>query len=108
MIISSIWLWFTAYILWLPLDQPETFPIVQKLITFQVTQVNAYLFAIFWLMRVYPMICAGLMFVDYRQQKLPGWLYFIAANATGVIGLAPYLIVRDRNQNFHEQKTQWI
>lgn len=108
-IISLIWLLFTAYILWLaPLDQPETVPIVQKLITFQVTQVNAYLFAIFWLMGVYPMIYAGLMFVDCREQKLPGWLYFIAANATGVVGLAPYLIIRDRNQSFHEQKTQWI
>ncbi len=56
-VINLIWLWFTVYIIWLaPLDQPETWPIVRQLLTFQVTEVNAYLFAIFWLMGVWPMI----------------------------------------------------
>ena len=108
-VIGLIWLWFTAYILWLaPLDQPETFPIVQKLITLQGTKVNAYLFAIFWLMGVWPMIYAGLMVIDCRVQKLPGLLYFVAANATGIVGLAPYLILRDRNEAADETADGWL
>lgn len=112
-IISLIWLWFTVYIIWLaPLDQPETVPIVRKLLTLQVTEVNAYLFAVFWLMGVWPMIYACLMFIDCREQRLPGWLYFIASNATGIVGLVPYLIFRDRNQLFHpyidDQDNQWL
>ncbi|MGP1386648.1 MAG: DUF2834 domain-containing protein [Thainema sp.] len=111
--ISLIWLWFTVYIIWLaPLDQPETLPIVSRLLTFQVTEVNAYLFAVFWLMGVWPMIYASLMFIDCREQRLPSWLYFIASNATGIVGLVPYLIFRDRNQEFHQQmyehQSQWI
>ncbi len=77
-IIGAIWLWFTLYILWLaPLDQPETFPIVQKLLTFQITKVNAYLMAIFWLMGVWPMIYACLMFADARMQNFRP--YFISS-----------------------------
>jgi len=109
MLIGLIWLWFVAYTLWLaPLDQPETFPIVQKLVTFQATGVNAYLFAIFWLMGVWPMIFACLMFIDCREQGMPGFLYFIAANATGVLGLVPYLLIRDRNQTSDAPKSKWI
>lgn len=112
-IISLIWLWFTVYIIWLaPLDQSETLPIVSRLLTFQVTEVNAYLFAIFWLMGVWPMIYACLMFIDCREQRLPSWLYFIASNGTGIVGLVPYLIFRDRNQEFHqpiyEHQSKWI
>lgn len=100
-IIGIIWLGFTAYVLWLaPLDRPETYPIVKSLLTFQVSKVNAYLFAIFWLMGVLPMIYACMMFADARMQKLPAWLYFIAANATGILGLTPYLLIRDRNTDF--------
>jgi len=108
-IIGLIWLWFVAYTLWLaPLDQPETFPLVQKLVTFQATEVNPYLFAIFWLMGVWPMIYACLMFIDCREQRMPGLLYFIAANATGALGLVPYLLVRDRNQTSYVPKSKWI
>lgn len=108
-IISLIWLWFTAYILWLaPLDRPETFPIVQKLLTFQWWDVNAYLFAIFWMMGVWPMIYACLMFIDGRMQRLPAFLYFLASNGTGIVGLAPYLVLRKRSQTFCGKKDRWL
>ncbi len=66
----------------------------------------------FPLLRVTKEGYACLMFIDCREQRLPGWLYFIASNATGIVGLVPYLMFRDRNQRFHQQKyehkSQWI
>jgi hypothetical protein len=108
-VIGLIWAGFTTYILWLaPLDQPETLPIVRNLLLFQLSEVNSYLVAIFWLMGVWPMIYACLMFIDARMQGLPASLYFVAANATGIIGLAPYLMLRQRHQAFWGKKDKWL
>ncbi|MGI0489223.1 hypothetical protein ACN4EK_27745 [Pantanalinema rosaneae CENA516] len=95
-VISAIWLGFSIYIVWLdPLDQPETFPIVRHLLTLHWSDVNGYLVAIFWLMGVLPMIYGCLMFTDGRMQKLPAFVYFLAANFTGILGLAPLLPLLD-------------
>jgi hypothetical protein len=62
-----IWVGFVGYTLWLaPLDRPETWEIARKLVTLQWQDINAYLLAIFWLMGVWPMIYACLMFIDGR------------------------------------------
>lgn len=67
----SIWVGFVAYTLWLaPLDQPDTWPLVKKLLTLQWGDVNAILLAIFWMMGIWPMIYACLMFADGRMQNL--------------------------------------
>lgn len=108
-LISVIWLGFTLYIVWLaPLDQPETFPIVQHLLTLHWSEVNGYLVAIFWLMGVLPMIYGCLMFTDGRMQKLPAFVYFLASNFTGIVGLAPYLVLRDRNISFRGSLDRWL
>lgn len=104
-----IWLGFVVYTLWLaPLDQPDTLPLVQKLLTLQYTKVNAVITAIFWLMGVWPMIYACLMFADGRMQKFRAWPYFIGSNGTGVICLMPYLILRESNQEFYGKKDKWL
>ncbi len=108
-ILSIIWLGFTAYTIWLaPLDQPDTLPLVGKLLTFQYGQLNAIIPTIFWLMGVWPMIYGSLMFADGRMQNLRAWPYFIGANFTGVICLLPYLILRKPNQEFDGQKDKWL
>lgn len=104
-----IWVGFTLYTVWLaPLDQPDTWPLVRKLLTLQYTQVNAIIPAIFWLMGVWPMIYACMMFADGRMQRFRAWPYFIGSNGTGVMCLLPYLIFRQRNQEFYGQKDKWL
>src|SRR5919199_1882183 len=104
-----IWVGFVAYTIALaPLDQPDTWPVVKNLLTFQLREVNAILVAIFWLMGVWPMIYACLMFVDGRMQHFRVWPYFIGSNGTGVICLLPYLIVRKPNQEFYGKKDKWL
>jgi len=100
-----IWVVFTGYTVWLaPLDRPDTWPLVQRLLTFKFTEVNAILMAIFWLMGVWPMIYACLMFADGKMQDFRVWPYFIGSNGIGVICLIPYLILRKSNQKFTTQK----
>lgn len=99
--VGIIWFGFTLYILWLaPLDRPESFTLLRHLLTFQLDQVNSYLVAIFWMMGVWPMIYACLIFADGRMQKLPAFLYFLVSNGIGIVGLAPYLALRRRSQIF--------
>lgn len=104
-----IWVGFVGYVLWLaPLDQPDTLPLVLKLVTFQWEDLNAILVAIFCLMGVWPMIYACLMFVDSRMQQVRAWPSFLASNGTGIIGLFPYLILRESNQEFYRAKNVWL
>jgi hypothetical protein len=104
-----IWVAFVAYTIALaPLDQPDTWPLVQKLLTLKWTEVNAIIPALFSLMGVWPMIYACLMFADGRMQKFRAWPYFIGSNGTGVICLLPYLIFRETNQEFYGQKDKLL
>lgn len=104
-----IWIGFVAYTLWLaPLDRPYTWYVARKLLTLQWNDLNAYLPAIFSLMGVWPMIYACLMFADGRMQNFRSWPYFLGSNFTGVICLLPYLILRQRNQEFQGEKDQWL
>jgi hypothetical protein len=104
-VLFLIWVTFVVYTVWLaPLDQPDTLPLVKKLLTFQLEEVNAILTSIFWLMGVWPMIYACLMFADGRMQNFRVWPYFIGSNGIGVICLIPYLILRKSNQDFDSRK----
>jgi hypothetical protein len=104
-----IWIGFVAYTLWLaPLDQPDTWPLAQKLLTLQWNKLNAIIPVIFCLMGVCPMIYACLMFADGRMQKFRAWPYFLGSNFTGVICLLPYLIFRQPNQSFYGKQDKWL
>lgn len=42
------------------------------------------------------------------MQSLPAWAFMAGAIATGVIGLIPYLALRQPNQEFAGEKDGWI
>ena len=108
-ILWLIWIGFVFYTLWLaPLDQPETGAIVLKLLTLQWSELHPYLVAIFWLMGIWPMIYACLMFADGRTQRFAVCPYFLGSNFTGVICLLPYLIFRRSNQELPGLKDFWL
>jgi hypothetical protein len=108
-VLFLIEVWFVTYTIGLaPLDQPDTWPIVKNLLTFHLGEVNAILTAIFWLMGVWPMIYACLMFTDGRMQNFRVWPYFLGSNFTGVMCLIPYLIFRKPNSEFYGNKDKWL
>ncbi|MEW6494216.1 MAG: DUF2834 domain-containing protein [Cyanobacteriota bacterium] len=108
-ILGLIWLVFVAYTLLLaPLDQSGTLTLIEKLVTLQWANINPILVVIFSLMGVWPMIYACLIFIDEQMQDISAWPSFLASNGSGVIGLLPYLILRQPNQEFTGEKDTWL
>lgn len=105
LILSITWIGFTAYTLWLaPLDHSYTWFVGKKLLTFQWSELNAFIPALFWLMGIWSMIYGCLMLADGRTQNFRAWTYFVGSNFTGVMCLLPYLIFRKSNQDFYGTK----
>ncbi|WP_309236462.1 DUF2834 domain-containing protein [Microcoleus sp. FACHB-672] len=108
-VLFSIWIAFTSYTISLaPLDQPDTWPLVQKLLTLQWADINAIIVSIFWFMGIWPMIFACLMFADGKMQKKRAWPSWVASNGMGIIGMTPYLLLRESNQEFDGKKDKLL
>ncbi|MCT7950440.1 DUF2834 domain-containing protein [Ancylothrix sp. C2] len=110
LVIFCIWITFVIYTIKVaPLDRPDTAEIVSKLLTLRWGELNAYIPALFSLMGVWPIIYACLMFVDGKmQKKVRAWPSFIGSNGTGIICLTPYLLLRERQQEFVGVKDKWL
>lgn len=109
LVLWVIWAGFIAYTLLLaPLDQPGTLTVIGKLLTFQLADINAYVVTLFSLMGVWPLVYACLMFIDERMQDISAWPSFLMSNGAGVIGMIPYLILRQPSQEFSGRKNFWL
>jgi hypothetical protein len=108
-ILWLVWVGFIAYTLLLaPLDQPGTLILIEKLVRLQLAGINPYVVTLFSLMGVWPIVYACLMFIDERMQDISAWPSFLASNGSGVIGMIPYLLLRESNQAFSGQKNFWL
>ena len=104
-----IWFSFIIYVLFFaPPLQPDTFQPIQSLLAGQIPWINPVILALFSLVGIWLLIYSCLIFPDGRMQSLPAWLFMLAAIATGVIALIPYLALRKPNQNFSGEKDLWI
>ena len=108
-VLGFVWTVFIAYtLLRSPLDQPGTLTLIGKLVTLQLAGINAYVVTLFSLMGVWPLVYACLIFIDERMQNISAMPSFIASNGSGVIGMIPYLLLRQANQEFSGQKDFWL
>ena len=104
-----IWFSFIIYVLFFaPPLQPDTFQPIPSLLAGQIPWINPVILALFSLVGIWLLIYSCLIFPDGRMQSLPAWLFMLAAIATGVIALIPYLALRKPNQNFSGEKDLWI
>ena len=105
-----LWAGFIAYILLLapPLHLPETIALLIKILTLQWEEVNPIILSIFALVGVWLQIYSCLLFIDGRMQKIPFWIFALASVGTGVIGLIPYLALREDNQEFTGKKDSFL
>lgn len=104
-----IWFSFIIYVLFFaPPLQPDTFQPIQSLLAGQIPWINPVILVLFSLVGIWLLIYSCLIFPDGRMQSLPAWLFMLAAIATGVIALIPYLALRKPNQNFSGEKDLWI
>ncbi len=73
-----------------PPGDPETLPLVTKMMTGQLDGVNLSLFALFNLMGVWPMLLASLLVDDPRGK----WPFVLGSFALGAFALLPWLMIR--------------
>ena len=105
-----IWAGFIAYIVFLapPLHLGETLTLLSKILTFQWADINPIILSLFALIGVCIFIYSSILFFDGRMQKIPFYPFALASLGSGVIGLIPYLALREANQEFTGEKDAFL
>lgn len=105
-----LWVGFIAYILLLspPLHLDETFTLLKNIFTLNFAEINPIILSLFALIGIWLLIYSGLLFIDGRMQSIPFYPFALASVASGVIGLIPYLALRNPNQEFSGQKDAFL
>ncbi len=105
-----LWAGFIAYILLLapPLHLDETLTLLKNIFTLQWAAINPIILSLFSLVGIWLLIYSGLLFIDGRMQWIPFWPFAIASVGSGVLGLLPYLALREPNQQFSGQKDAFL
>lgn len=108
----TLWLLWSGFIIYIllfsPPLQPDTFRPIQILLTGQLPSINPVLISLFSLIGILLLIYSCLTFADGRMQRLPAWAFMLAAVGSGVVGLIPYLALRQPNQEFTGSKDGWL
>jgi hypothetical protein len=106
LILWLIWAGFITYIVFFgpPLHLEETLTLLKNIITLNWSEVNPIILSLFSLVGIWLFIYSGLLFVDGRMQKIRFWPFALASVGSGVLGLLPYLALREPNQEFSGQK----
>lgn len=105
-----LWAGFITYILFLapPLHLDETLTLLKNILTLQWTAINPIILSLFSLVGIWLLIYSGVLFIDGRMQSIPFWPFAIASVGSGVLGLLPYLALREPNQEFSGQKNAFL
>nr|WP_322715599.1 hypothetical protein [Nostoc sp. ChiQUE02]MDZ8228449.1 hypothetical protein [Nostoc sp. ChiQUE02] len=105
-----LWAGFISYILLLAplLHLDETLTLLKNIFTLQWTAINPIILSLFSLVGIWLLIYSGLLFIDGRMQWIPFWPFAIASVGSGVLGLLPYLALRQPNQQFSGQKDAFL
>lgn len=105
-----LWVGFIAYILLLapPLHLQETLTLLKNIFTLQWLAINPIILSLFSLVGIWLLIYSGLLFIDGRMQRISFWPFALASVASGVLGLLPYLALRESNQEFSGQKDAFL
>jgi hypothetical protein len=104
-----LWIGFIIYILLLaPPVQPTTIKLIKNLFTGNWLAINPIILSLFSLIGIWILIYSCLIFMDGRMQKISAWPFVLASVGTGVIGLIPYLALRESNQEFSGSKDTFL
>lgn len=109
LVLWGVWLGFIVYVLgFAPPIQPDTFQPLQTLLSGQIPYINPVILSLFSMVGIWLLIYSGLVFADGRMQRIPAWIFMLAAIGSGVIGLIPYLALREANPRFFGRKDTWL
>ncbi|MBD2447581.1 hypothetical protein H6G76_10440 [Nostoc sp. FACHB-152] len=110
LILWLIWIGFISYIVLFapPLHIEETLTLLKNIVTFNWAEINPIILSLFSLVGIWLLIYSGLLFIDGRMQWIPFWPFALASVGSGVLGLLPYLALRESNQEFSGQKDAFL
>ncbi|MBE9208022.1 hypothetical protein IQ244_16115 [Nostoc sp. LEGE 06077] len=110
LILWLIWVGFITYIVFFapPLHLEETLTLLKNIVTLNLSQINPIIVSLFSLVGIWLMIYSALLFIDGRMQHIPFWPFILASVVSGVLGLLPYLALREPNQEFSGQKDAFL
>lgn len=104
-----LWIGFIVYILTLaPPVQSDTFWPVRSLLSGQFPLVNPVMVSLFSMVGIWLLIYSAVIFADGRMQRWSAWKFMLASIGSGVIGLIPYLALRDPAPQFFGAKDRWL
>jgi hypothetical protein len=107
--LSLLWFGFVAYIGWFaPPIQSDTFQPLQTLLSGQLPIVNPVHVSLFSMVGIWLLIYSCLIFADGRMQRVRAWIFILLSVGSGVLGLIPYLALRDPNSDFSGEKDGWL
>lgn len=92
-----------AFLLAPPL-QPGTFELIKNLCIGHWEGINPLIIGLFYLMGIWPMIYACLLFTDAQGQKIPAWPFALVSFGVGAFALLPYLALRQPNSQWTGNK----
>lgn len=106
----SLWAGFITYILFLapPFHLDETLTLLKNIFTLQWAVINPIILCLFCLVGIWLLIYSALLFIDGRMQRIAFWPFALASLGSGVIGLLPYLALREPNQQFSGLKDAFL
>lgn len=108
----TLWLLWAGFIVYAFLLTPErqaaSITLLKNLFTLQWAAINPIILSIFALIGILLLIYSCVLFIDGRMQKIPFWPFVAAGAGTGVIGLIPYLALRESNQTFSGDKDAFL
>ena len=108
-----LWLTKAGFILYLsslapPFHWELTKSLIIKLLTLQWNAINPVIFSLFCLVGVWILIYSSLLFFDGRMQSIPFYPFALASLGLGIVGLIPYLALREPNTEFTGSKDAWL
>ena len=108
-----LWLLKAGFITYLvffapPLHWDFTKSLIVNLLTLQWNAINPVIFSLFCLVGVWIIIYSSLLFFDGRMQSIPFYPFALASLASGIVGLIPYLALREPNTEFAGSKDTWL
>ena len=80
-----------------PPTQPGTFELIKNLCIGNWEGINPLIITLFYLMGIWPMIYACLLFADGQGQRIWAWPFALVSFGVGAFALLPYLALRQPN-----------
>lgn len=103
-----LWIGFIVYGLFLSPPIAQDLARLGNVLSGNWTSINPLIIALFSLIGMWIMIYSCLIFADGRMQAIPAWPFVLASLGSGVLGLIPYLALRDDQPTFAGRKDGWL